>query len=559
MLPAGRLAAAVEARLPFAERLFDAVRAETADAVGVTRPAWSAEDGAAARIVAEAARGLGLEVGYDLAGNLRCALPGADRGAPGVLTGSHLDSVPTGGHYDGLAGVVAGLTALAAFRDLGAAPACDLTVAGLRGEESVWYGVAYVGSRLAVGALPPEDLDRLRRGDTGRTLAEHMAEAGVDVAALRAALAAPGGSAGGEVGVGSGPGAEAGSASVLSPENTRAFLELHIEQGPVLVGEGLPVGVPTTIRGNVRFPYARCTGRYGHSGATPREWRRDAALAVVELVRALDELWIEREAGGVPDTVFTVGKLFTDPAHHAMTKVPGRCDFTLNFGGTTSGFLDECRERTRSLAERIGRERRGRVRARRVRRLGTDPPRPGASRPAPGELRIARPPGARVRHRRPRRLDLRAGRDPGRHGAGAERPREPQPGRGDGPRGLRRRDEGAGRRDGPARGLSRRAAPRSSTPAPGRGRPLRRPAHAPARDRRHNRPMRFFNTEGPIRPDDGDRWRGRLAIPRGGIAGAPGRFIIGPCASSVLQGRCAQTNTTPCRRWTGWTSMSCWP
>lgn len=356
MFPAGRLAAAVEARLPFAERLFDAVRAETADTVGVTRPAWSAEDGAAARIVAEAARGLGLEVGYDLAGNLRCALPGADRGAPGVLTGSHLDSVPTGGHYDGLAGVVAGLTALAAFRDLGAAFGCDLTVAGLRGEESVWYGVAYVGSRLAVGALPPEDLDRLRRGDTGRTLAEHMAEAGVDVAALRAALAAPGGSAGG--GIGSGPGVGAGSASVLSPENTRAFLELHIEQGPVLVGEGLPVGVPTTIRGNVRFPYARCTGRYDHSGATPREWRRDAALAVVELVRALDELWIEREADGVPDTVFTVGKLFTDPAHHAMTKAPGRCDFTLNFGGTTSGFLDECRERTRALAERIGRERR---------------------------------------------------------------------------------------------------------------------------------------------------------------------------------------------------------
>lgn len=346
-----RLAAAVEARLPFAERLLDAVRAETADTVGVTRPAWSAEDGAAARIVAEATRGLGLEVGYDLAGNLRCTLPGADRSAPRVLTGSHLDSVPTGGHYDGLAGVVAGLAALAAFRDLGAAFDCDLTVAGLRGEESVWYGVAYVGSRLAVGALPPEDLDRLRRGDTGRTLAEHMAEAGVDAAALRAALAAPAPAlAGGGLG--------AASAGVLSPENTRAFLELHIEQGPVLVGEGLPVGVPTTIRGNVRFPYARCTGRYGHSGATPREWRHDAALAVVELVRALDELWIEREAGGVPDTVFTVGKLFTDPAHHAMTKVPGRCDFTLNFGGTTGGFLDECRERTRALAERIGRERR---------------------------------------------------------------------------------------------------------------------------------------------------------------------------------------------------------
>ncbi len=327
----GALSAAVEARLPFAERLFDVIRAETADTTGVTRPAWSAEDTSAARIVAEAARDL------DLAGNLRCTLPGADRGAPGVLTGSHLDSVPTGGHYDGLAGVIAGLVTLAAFRDLGATLACDLTVIGLRGEESVWYGIAYVGSRIAVGSLPPEELDRLRRDDTGRTLAEHMAEVGVDVGALCAARAEP---------------------APVSPENTRAFLELHIEQGPVLVGEGLPAGIPTTIRGNVRFPYARCTGRYGHSGATPREWRHDAALAVVELVRTLDELWIEREADGVPDTVFTVGKLFTDSAHHAMTKVPGRCDFTLNFGGTTKGFLAECRDRTRMLADRIGRERR---------------------------------------------------------------------------------------------------------------------------------------------------------------------------------------------------------
>ena len=330
-----RLAAAVEARLPFADRLFEAIRAATADTVGVTRPAWSPEDERAARIVGEAGRELDLEVRRDPAGNVRCTLPGADRRAPEVLTGSHLDSVPTGGHYDGLAGVIAGLVALAAFRDLGVTPACDVTAAGLRGEESVWYGIAYVGSRLAVGTLPLAELDRLRRGDTGRSLAAHMAEAGVDVDALRASSGAP-----------------------VSPANTRAFLELHIEQGPVLVGEGLPVGVPTTIRGNVRFPYAHCTGRYGHSGATPRGWRHDAALAVVELVRCLDEFWIEREADGVPDTVFTVGKLFTDPAHHAMTKVPGRCDFTLNFGGTTTAFLDECRERTRVLAERIGRERR---------------------------------------------------------------------------------------------------------------------------------------------------------------------------------------------------------
>ena len=298
---AAALTAAIDARLPFADRLFEAVRAETADTVGVTRPAWSSRDERAAEILGEAARTLGLEVGRDVAGNVRCTLPGADRDAPEVLTGSHLDSVPTGGHYDGLAGAIAGLVALAAFRDIGATPACDVTAAGLRGEESVWYGIAYIGSRLAVGSLPIDELDRFaarrhrpapwpntwpKSGWTWKRCAPRPKPR-------------------------------------CRPINTRAFLELHIEQGPVLVGEGIPVGIPTTIRGNARFPYARCTGRYGHSGATPRAWRHDAALAVVELVRALDEFWIERERTGVPDTVFTVGKLFTDPAHHAMTKVPG--------------------------------------------------------------------------------------------------------------------------------------------------------------------------------------------------------------------------------------------
>ena len=119
------LARAVGNRVPFAEKLFDEIRSESVDIAGVTRPAWSAQDQAAADILGDAAKALGLEVTSDPAGNLRCTLPGTDRGAPRVLTGSHLDSVPTGGHFDGLAGAVAGLTALAAFRDLGVEPPCD--------------------------------------------------------------------------------------------------------------------------------------------------------------------------------------------------------------------------------------------------------------------------------------------------------------------------------------------------------------------------------------------------------------------------------------------------
>ena len=144
----------------------------------------------------------------------------------------------------------------------------------------------------------------------------------------------------------------------LSPANARGFLELHIEQGPVLVAEGAQVAVPTTIRGNLRWPGARCLGRYDHSGATPRAHRQDTVLAVAELVQALEAFWIAQEESGVPDTVFTVGKFFTDGDHHAMTKVPGRCDFTLNFGGTSQAFLDACRAEVEARAAEIGARRR---------------------------------------------------------------------------------------------------------------------------------------------------------------------------------------------------------
>ena len=169
------LRAAVEARLPLAESLFDEIRTASAAEAGVTRPAWSAEDQFASDRIADAARTLGLETAYDHAGNLYCTLPSRDRGAPAVLTGSHTDSVPTGGHYDGLAGAVAGLVALAAFRDIGWEPGRDVSAIATRAEESVWFGIPFIGARLALGSLSHEHLDTLRRSDTGRTLAEHMA------------------------------------------------------------------------------------------------------------------------------------------------------------------------------------------------------------------------------------------------------------------------------------------------------------------------------------------------------------------------------------------------
>ena len=326
---------AVDARLPLADSLFDEIRAASAAEAGVTRPAWSTEDQFASDRIADTAGALGLETAYDYAGNLYCMLPGRDRRAPAVLTGSHTDSVPTGGHYDGLAGAVAGLVALAAFRDIGWQPGRDVTALATRAEESVWFGIPFIGTRLALGSLSYDHLDTLRRSDTGDTLAEHMAALDLDADALRRE-----------------------AAPRLSPANACAFLELHIEQGPVLVAEGAQVAVPTVIRGNVRWPGATCLGRYDHSGATPRDHRQDTLLAATELVQGLEAFWIAQEECGEPDTVFTVGKFFTDGAHHAMTKVPGRCDFTLNFGGTSQAFLDACRAEVEARAAEIAARRR---------------------------------------------------------------------------------------------------------------------------------------------------------------------------------------------------------
>ena len=343
-----QIARAVDDEMPAAEALFDDLAERTRDVKGVTRPAFSEVDQAAAELIADRAREQRLEVSYDHAGNLYMTLPGKDRRRPGLAIGSHLDSVPRGGNYDGAAGVVAGFNTLTAIQGLGIEPPHDLTAIGLRGEESVWFGVAYLGSRLAVGALPIEELDRLTRSDTGRTLSEHIGALGFDTDALRAE-----------------------TRPAVSPTKLAVFLELHIEQGPVLEGLGIPVGIPSVIRGNVRFPFARCLGAYTHSAAVPRAYRSDAVLAAAELVHRVDRLWQEMEAAGNPDLVFTVGKFFTDEKAHAMTKVPGEVSFTLNFGATTVESLERAHDAIVALADEIGQQRR--VRFELGDRVGTDP------------------------------------------------------------------------------------------------------------------------------------------------------------------------------------------
>jgi len=228
---------------------------------------------------------------------------GRNRDAPRIFIGSHLDSVPNGGNFDGAAGVVAGLVAVAALQAAGVQPECDVTVMGIRAEESIWFQVSYLGSRGALGTLPAGAMDA-RRVDTGRPLADHVRECGGDPAALAA------------------------GARHLDPASIRAFLEVHIEQAPSLVAAGLPVAICTGIPGNFRYASARIVGRNDHVGLG-RRFRADAGLAGADFHTAMDALWLEHEVRGIP-MACTLGKFHTDPAQHGLTVVPGAFSFSLD-------------------------------------------------------------------------------------------------------------------------------------------------------------------------------------------------------------------------------------
>jgi len=322
----------LEAETALAGQWFDHLRRHSKSRLGVTRASYGAGEQMAHDLMQGIGQTLGLEQRIDAAGNLYLTLPGRDRTLSVIMTGSHLDSVPEGGNYDGAAGVVAGMAMLARWRRAGRQPAHDITVMGVRAEELSWFPAPYIGSRAAFGLLEPDALDRCVRPDTGRTLAQHMAEAGFQPERIRA------------------------REKQLDAARIECFFELHIEQGPVLVRKGLPVGIVTGIRGNLRYRDCHVVGRYGHAGAEPRETRQDAVLAGVEFVSRLERLWLEHETAGT-DLVATVGRFHTDTAVHTMTKIPGELWFSMDVRSEDNAVLLAIDRELRALAAEIGQRR----------------------------------------------------------------------------------------------------------------------------------------------------------------------------------------------------------
>ena len=308
--------------------LFDTLDRATRRGRGIVRDSYGDGEQAAHDIMRSAAQSLGLEVSVDAIGNLMMTLPGRDRQVPRIIIGSHLDSSPQSGNYDGAAGVVAGLCVVSALKSAGMSLERDITVMGIRAEESSWFNVSYLGSSGAFGLLDPACL-AVARSDNGRSLEAMLLERGFDPRPIRNRQA------------------------LLEAASIRAYLELHIEQGPRLVAEDLPAAAVTGIRGCKRFRNARCTGQYAHSGAVDRAHRRDAVAATVALLHHLELQWLEYEQQGA-DLTITFGELYTDPACHAPSKIAGDTHFVIDIRSISQGIMDALAEEARRAAIRIG-------------------------------------------------------------------------------------------------------------------------------------------------------------------------------------------------------------
>jgi N-carbamoyl-L-amino-acid hydrolase len=308
----------------FCDSLFRALREATHDGVGITRESYGAGESIALDIIESAALAVGLTVERDAGANLVITLTGEQPDLPFIACGSHLDSVPQGGNFDGGAGVIAGLAVLAKFKRDGVIPRRTIKLFALRGEESAWYGRAYIGSSALFGCLTRDDL-AAPHAVTGKPLADNMRAVGADVERIER----------GEY--------------LLDPRSVHAWLELHIEQGPVLVARQLPIGIVTGIRGNIRHRVVECVGEAGHSGAVPRWLRHDTVFAAAELITHLDRHWrtlLERGR----DLVVTCGIMGTDTNEHAIARIPGALKFSFEVRSQSAEtleafydlFLSEC-------------------------------------------------------------------------------------------------------------------------------------------------------------------------------------------------------------------------
>ena len=288
----------------------------SAPAPVVTRILFSEADLRARAFIRNRARASGLSVREDAVGNLFARWEGSDPAAAAVGTGSHTDAIPNAGRFDGVVGVLGGFAALDALRHSGFTPRRSLEVLMFTAEEPTRFGLGCLGSRLLAGSLSPDQALSLRDPE-GRSLEDLRRTAGCG----------------------------GGIESVRLPAGFyHSFVELHIEQGPVLEKEGVPIGIVTSIAGPSSY---RLTlhGEGGHAGAVLMPLRHDASLAAAEIALAVERA--ARESGS-PDTVGTAGSWRIEP--NAVNSVPNRAVLEIDLRDTRMETRDKALAEIRRAA-----------------------------------------------------------------------------------------------------------------------------------------------------------------------------------------------------------------
>jgi N-carbamoyl-L-amino-acid hydrolase len=283
---------------------------------GICRLALSDEDRAVRDWFVAAARDLGLDIAIDDMGSIYAIRPGRDPARAPIAFGSHLDTQPTGGKFDGVLGVLAGLEVMRTLHEAGIDTEAPLVLVNWTNEEGARFAPGMVASGVYAGAidkgwaLDRTDRDGIRFGD--------------ELARIGYAGAEPAGA-----------------------RRFGAMVELHIEQGPVLERESVPIGVVTAAKGQV---WADCSivGRESHAGSTPMGVRADALMAFAEFALAIEAIAL----GEPPDGVGTIGVASAMPA--SRNTIPGEMRFTLDIRHPDLAGLDRMDAAVTAAAERIG-------------------------------------------------------------------------------------------------------------------------------------------------------------------------------------------------------------
>ena len=283
---------------------------------GMLRVAYSPEDITGRDYAIKMMQEAGLETHIDTAGNIIGRRPGSDDSLPAIAMGSHTDTVPKGGKYDGALGVMAAIEVIRTLEEQGHNTRHPLEVINFTNEEGTRFHRWLVGSRSMSGLLEQEDLDAV--DDDGLSLGPCLADIGGDISRIEEAVRKPG--------------------------ELAAYFELHIEQGPYLDRSGTPIGVGTGITGRAVFE-VEIEGKANHAGTTPMSTRRDALVSASKLVLAIQKMAAEQEICRVS----TVGSIKAVP--NAVNVIPGSASIGLEFRDTDMEALASAEQELQRITD----------------------------------------------------------------------------------------------------------------------------------------------------------------------------------------------------------------